>query len=240
MSRLDERVRRLSQVSIFEPLSREEIERLDGQLTHVRLERGEILYTPEDRREHLCVLQKGRVREYKVVDDRELTLVVLETGMVFGEMALPAQKFRGVYAQAMEPSEVSVMSRKHLEHIMLDKPEVGVKIAHVLSERLRWYETRLEDITLKDVPARLASLILSLIESQGVVSTHNQLKIPTRFTHRELGTMIGVKREAVTRAFARLQDTGAVELRRRHIFVVNIEALRRLARYTSEFAGPIV
>jgi CRP/FNR family cyclic AMP-dependent transcriptional regulator len=223
MSRLDERVRRLSQVSIFEPLSREEIERLDGQLTHVRLERGEILYTPEDRREHLCVLQKGRVREYKVVDDRELTLVVLETGMVFGEMALTA-----------------VMSRKHLEHIMLDKPEVGVKIAHVLSERLRWYETRLEDITLKDVPARLASLILSLIESQGVVSTHNQLKIPTRFTHRELGTMIGVKREAVTRAFARLQDTGAVELRRRHIFVVNVEALRRLARYTSEFAGPLV
>jgi CRP/FNR family transcriptional regulator, cyclic AMP receptor protein len=72
------------------------------------------------------------------------------------------------------------------------------------------------------------------------VSTHNQLKIPTRFTHRELGTMIGVKREAVTRAFARLQDTGAVELRRRHIFVVNVEALRRLARYTSEFAGPIV
>ena len=52
--------------------------------------------------------------------------------------------------------------------------------------------------------------------------------------------MIRVKREAVTRAFVPLQDTGAVELRRRHIFVVNIEALRRLARYTSEFAGPIV
>jgi CRP/FNR family transcriptional regulator len=132
------------------------------------------------------------------------------------------------------------MNRKQLERIILDKPEVGVKMAHALSERLRWYAARLEDITLKDVPARLASLILSLIETEGVVSTYHQLKVPTHYTHRELGTMIGVKREAVTRAFARLQDTGAVELRRRHIFVADVEALRRLARYTTEFAGPIV
>src|SRR5215208_4520033 len=156
MSRQEERLRRLSLVSIFDPLSREEIERLDGQLTNVRLERGEILYTPEDRNEKLYILQKGRVREFKVVDDRELTMVVLETGMVFGEMALTAQEFRGVYVEAMEPSEVSVMNRKQLERIILDKPEVGVKMAHALSERLRWYAARLEDITLKDVPARLA------------------------------------------------------------------------------------
>jgi CRP/FNR family transcriptional regulator, cyclic AMP receptor protein len=240
MSRLEERVRRLSLVSIFEPLSQEEIERLDGQLTNIHLERGEFLYTPEDRSEKLYVLLKGRVREYKVVDDRELTIVVLETGMVFGEMALTAQEFRGVYAQALEPSEVSVISRKNLEQIILDKPQVGVKIAQVLSERLRWYGTRLEDITLRDVPARLASLILSFIEIEGVVSTHHQLKIPTHYTHRELGTMIGVKREAVTRAFARLQDAGAVELRRRYIFVVNVEALRRIARPTSELVGRFV
>jgi len=52
--------------------------------------------------------------------------------------------------------------------------------------------------------------------------------------------MIRVKREAVTRAFVPLQDTGAVELRRRHIFVVNVEALRRLARYSRELARRIV
>jgi len=227
---LRERVKLLSLVSIFESLSWEELEILDGQLTKVHCEKGEYLYTPADRIEKLYMLQKGRVREYKVIDDRELTLMVLETGMVFGELALTRQEVREVYAQAMEPSEVAVMSRDQLEVLMLEKPEVGVKVAHALSERLRWYESRLEDVTLKDVPARLASLIVALIESEGVVSTHNQIKIPTRYTHRELGTVIGVKREAVTRAFAQLQDAGAVELRRRQIFVVDVEILRRLAR----------
>jgi DNA-binding transcriptional regulator YhcF (GntR family) len=41
--------------------------------------------------------------------------------------------------------------------------------------------------------------------------------------------MIGANREAVTRAFSKLQDEGAIELRRRLIYVQDIEALRRVA-----------
>jgi CRP/FNR family transcriptional regulator, cyclic AMP receptor protein len=67
-----------------------------------------------------------------------------------------------------------------------------------------------------------------LIESEGVVSGRG-LKVPTRYSHQHLGTMIGVSREAVTRAFAQLQDEGAVELIRRNIYVIDREALERIA-----------
>lgn len=232
MSPAEDKLRSLSLVDIFEPLSTEEIERLNGQLSDVHLERDEIFYTPEDPSEKLFALQTGRVRIYKLVDDRELTLDVVGAGTVFGEMALTAQRLRGTYAQALEPSHISVMSRYQLERLIVEKPQVGVQIVHLLSERLRRYETRLEDITLKDVLARLASLIISLIDREGVVTRWNQLKIPNHYTHQQLGTMIGAKREAVTRAFARLQDEGAVELRRRLIYVPDVETLRRLAGFT--------
>lgn len=175
------------------------------------------------------MLQKGQVRIYKTTDGREFTLAVVGAGTVFGEMALTAQKLQGAYAQAMRPSKISVMDREDLERLILEKPQVGLQIAHLLSERLRRYETRLEDLTLKDIPGRLASLILLLIESEGVVSEHRYLKIPTHYTHQHLGTMIGTNREAVTRAFGQLQDEGAVELRRRYIYVRDIEAVRRAA-----------
>ena len=112
----------------------------------------------------------------------------------------------------------------------MEKPEVGLQISQLLSERLRRYETRLEDITLKGVTARLASLILLLLESEGVVSGGHQLKIPTHYAHEHLGTMIGTNREAVTRAFSRLQGQGIVELRRRLIYIVDAEALRQVAQ----------
>ena len=228
---LEGRLRALSLVDIFEPLSTEEIERLSRQLTDVHLERNEVFYSPEDPNEKLFVLRRGRARIYKVDDDRELTLDMVDAGTVFGEMALTAQRLRGSYAQAVESSDVSVMSCDQLERLILEKPEVGVQIVHLLAERLRRYEIRLEDITLKDVLTRLASLILSLIDKEGVVIRLNQLKIPNHYTHEQLGTMIGAKRAAVTRAFARLQDEGAVELRRRIIHVVDVEALRRFARH---------
>ena len=98
----------------------------------------------------------------------------------------------------------------------------------LLSERLHYYETRMEDVTLKEVPARLASLILFLVESEGVQGT-GEIHVPTRYTHEHLGTMIGANREAVTRAFGRLQDEGAVQVRRRLIHVEDVEALERAA-----------
>jgi CRP-like cAMP-binding protein len=227
---LEERIRLLSLVDIFEPLSEQEIEQLNGQLSDVHLEPNEICYTPQDRSEKLFVLWKGRVRIYRTTDGgREFTLATVEAGTVFGEMALTAQQLQEAYAQAMEPSELSVMHRADLERLMLEKPEVGLQITHLLSERLRRYETRLEDITLKGVTARLASLLVLLLESEGVVTGDHSLKIPTHYTHQHLGTMVGANREAITRAFGQLQDEGAVELRRRLIYVPDVDTLRRRA-----------
>jgi hypothetical protein len=57
-----ERIRLLSLVDIFEPLSTGEIEQLNGQLSDIHLDPGEIFYTPHDRSERLFLLWKGRVR----------------------------------------------------------------------------------------------------------------------------------------------------------------------------------
>jgi CRP/FNR family cyclic AMP-dependent transcriptional regulator len=232
-----ERIRLLSLVDIFESLSSEEIEHLSGQLRDTHLERGEMSYGPKDQTEKLFFLWKGKVRIYRISDGREFTLAIVEAGTVFGEMTLTAQRLEGAYAQAMEPTQVSTMLREDLERLILEKPKVGLQIAHLLSERLRRYETRLEDITLKDVHSRLASIILLLIESEGV-RTSMGYRIPAHYTHQRLGTMIGANREAVTRAFGLLQDEGAVELRRRLIHVRDLETLGQLAGHEVEEATP--
>jgi CRP-like cAMP-binding protein len=226
-----ERIRLLSLVDIFEPLSKQEIEHLNSRLPDRHLENGQIFYCPEDPSERLFILQKGKVRIFRTTPDgREFTLAVVESGTVFGEMALMGQQLEGAYAQAMEPSKVSTMAKVDLERLVLEKPEVGLRIMQVLSERLRRQEARLEDVSMKDVHARLAGIIVLLVESEGV-RTSTGYRIPTHYTHERLGTMIGANRVAVTRAFGLLQDVGAVELRRRLIYVTDIGALRRSSAY---------
>src|SRR5215217_2227951 len=228
----EEEIRLLSRVEILEPLSDEDLRGLLRRSVETNLKAGENFFTPEDTNERLFILKKGRVRIFRTAEGRELTLAEIEAGTVFGEMALTAQRLRGSYAQAIEPSVLVSLGRSELEHIIEENPQVGTRLVHLLSERLRSYEERMEDLTLKDVPARLANLILLLCEGEGVM-TPQDIRIPHHYIHERLGTMIGANREAVIRAFATLQDDGAVQLRRRLIHVGDIEALRRIADLSS-------
>jgi CRP/FNR family transcriptional regulator, cyclic AMP receptor protein len=231
MLKPEEKLRLLSMVDILEPLSREEMKELSLRVPDTHVQRGRIFYTPKERSEALFMLKKGRVRIYRVgPDGRELTLSVVGPGTVFGEMSLTAQRLENAYAEAMEPSVICAMKRHDLERLVMEKPQVGLKVMSVLSERLSRTEDRMEDIALKEVPARLAGFILQLIESEGVV-TREGYKVPTHYTHRQLATMIGSKRETVTKAFTLLQQAGTVELKRRRIHVKDLEALKRAARY---------
>jgi CRP/FNR family cyclic AMP-dependent transcriptional regulator len=225
----EEKLRLLSMMDILEPLSREEIKELSRRVPDTHFQRGQILYTPYEKNEVLFMLKKGRVRIYRVsTDGREFTLAVMGAGMVFGEMSLTAQRLENAYAEAMEPVIVCKMGRLDFEQLVMDKPQVGLKLTSVLSERLYLAEDRMEDIALKEVPTRLASFLLQLIESEGVV-TREGYKIPNRYTHRQVATMIGSKRETVTKAFTLLHQAGAVELKRRRIHVRDVETLKRVA-----------
>ncbi len=172
---------------------------------------------------------RGAVELYGLTEGtREFTLEVVQAGTVFGEMAFTPYRLRESYARAMEPSALLAMERAEVERLIREKPEVGLRMISLLSERLHYYESRMEDVTLKEVPARLASLILFLVQSEGL-QVPGEIRVPTRYTHEHLGTMIGANREAVTRAFGRLQDEGAVQVRRRLIYVEDVEALERAA-----------
>jgi CRP/FNR family transcriptional regulator, cyclic AMP receptor protein len=230
MMPLEEEVHVLSRAETLDPLSEEDLRGLLERKRDINLDSGETFFSPEDTTEKLFILKKGRVRIFRQSEGRELTLAEIEPGMMFGEMALTAQRIRGSYAQAIEPSVLISMSRTDLEHIIEENPQVGTRLLHLLSERLAAYESRMEDLTLKDVPARLANLILLLSEGEGVM-TRQDIKIPHHYIHERLGTMIGANREAVTRAFGLLQDQGAVELRRRLIHIKDMEALKRAAGY---------
>jgi CRP-like cAMP-binding protein len=229
---LQEQVELLCRVDIFESLPKEEVRDILRDLlqqnAQINLLAGEVFYTPQEPDGSLLILTKGRVRIYKMEGSREFTLEVLDAGTVFGEVSFTTHRLRDAYAEAIESSTLLAMQRADVEHLIQQNPQVGIRMISLLSERLHYYETRMQDVTLKGVLARLASLILFLIESEGVKRA-GEISIPTRYTHEHLGTMIGANREAVTRAFGRLQDEGALQIRRRLIYVEDVEALESAA-----------
>ena len=87
----------------------------------------------------------------------------------------------------------------------------------------------MKDLASKEVSARLASLILVLLQSEGVVTREGHYRLDALYTHEHFATMIGARRVSVTRAFKRLQDIGCVQLLRRQVYVTDLATLSRLA-----------
>jgi CRP/FNR family cyclic AMP-dependent transcriptional regulator len=217
-------IKRLPMEDFLEPLSVEEVEELAVRSPDIHLMKGEEFYRQDQHNGGLFFIKSGRVQVYKLsLLGKQLTLVVLSTGMV-----LTGRRMWNLYAQAMEPSVVAFIRRRDLERLIRKRPEVGLRLIDLLADELHVMDELLSDVIYKDVRARLAGLILRLLSREGVVSSEGYT-IPSRYTHAQMGSMIGARRVAVTRAFGRLQDEGAVQLKRHMIYVRDMDELEHAA-----------
>jgi CRP/FNR family transcriptional regulator len=162
-------------------------------------------------------------------NEGEVTLSVVEGGSIFGEMALTDDRLgEKVSARALVPSLVCALKTEDVQQLIESNPRVGLAMVRMLSQRLREAEARLAELAHKQIPARLSNLILKLSATEGIM-TREGIRIPTPYTHRQLGTMIGANREAVTRAMIGLRKQGAVEMVDHCIYLRDHEALEREA-----------
>jgi CRP/FNR family cyclic AMP-dependent transcriptional regulator len=224
----EELERLLGWVAFLEPLSEDERAWLAQRLTFTTLEAGETFVVgPEEHAQRMVLLLRGQLQVYEVdPSGRELTLAVLEGGQSVGATGLVPRTPRELCVRVLETALLCYLERGDLESLARGNPEVGLAITRMLAGRLVWMEARWADLAAKEVSARLASMLLLLLDSEGLV-TPEGYRIPTRYTHQQIASMIGANREATTKAFGRLQEEGGVELKERYVYVTDVDALKR-------------
>jgi CRP/FNR family transcriptional regulator, cyclic AMP receptor protein len=220
-----------SWVEFLAPLSEAEMVALMRDASFVRLEDGqEMVVGPQKHAERMLLVVAGQLQVFEVSlsSEREFTLSVVGAGTAVGATGLVPRWTRDLHLRALEPSLVCSVSREDLEAVMRANPEVGIRLARTLANQLQLMEDRWADMVEKEVSERLAGLLYMLVEDVGVMSKEGPM-IPTRYTHNQLASMVGSNREAVTRAFAGLQEVGTIEVKGRRVYVRDFDALRRSA-----------
>jgi CRP/FNR family cyclic AMP-dependent transcriptional regulator len=218
-------VKLLSLVDVLEPLSEEELKEVSTRCPSFSLDAGQEFHGSQEHDGGLFLLEEGHVVIYKMTSSgKQITFTVHSAGTV-----LPALRLQGLIARALEPSVFAFMSREDLKYFLRRKPQMGLRLMDLLAENLRLMDARVSEVIHKRVSARLASLIVWLINEEGIVAGSGDRVVAYPYTHEQLGTIIGAGRVAVTLAFKALQDEGAVELRQRRIHVKDLELLQRIA-----------
>jgi CRP/FNR family cyclic AMP-dependent transcriptional regulator len=215
---------------IFEGLNDADMAELDDRFSAASFHKGELLYSPFDRGDGLFLLESGRVRLYRSASDgRQLTLAILDPGMVFGQVAMVDEPTHDAYAEALSDCVVRVLRLGDLERAIGAHPRMAINLMRTLSVRLRQAEDQVESLAFRAVPSRLADKLLELMDRYGRV-TPNGIRIDERFTHLQLAEMIGTSRETLTKVLNELRDQGLVDVRDRLIWVLDVDGLEALRR----------
>lgn len=218
-----EKMRYLSELTVFQDLSAREMEDLNRITTMSTMPKGRVFYRPEEPGEVLFILKEGRVQLYRISPEgKKLVITTLGSHTLFGEMALLGAKMHNTFAEAVEDCLICVMSRNDLERLILSKPQVALRILEITGRRLRDAEERLENMAFKGIPARLASLLLRLAAEQG----SNEI---TGFTHQDLAESVGTYRETATQVLNDLKADGYIEIGRKRITILDAAGLSAVA-----------
>jgi CRP-like cAMP-binding protein len=209
------------------PAERADVERM---ISYSVYPPGQIFHSPNELGEQLFVLRSGRVRIYKLSPEgRALTLMVLEPLTIFGEMTLVGQWLHDTFAEAMGECVIGVVGRDTLRGILERYPVVAIAFMELMGQRLRAMENKLADIAFKNVPQRLASVLLNLAGVPAGPPRGAAQPSAVRYTHQQLADMIGSYRETVTKAIGELREAGIIRIEDDAITLADVEQLQRLA-----------
>ncbi len=207
---------------IFRDLSKNEMQMIIDSTVMKTAIKGQIIYMPGETGEILFMLKKGSVHLYRLsAEGRKLVIQVIEPMTFFGEMALIGQNMYTLFAEAAEDCTICVMGRADIERLMLMRPQVAFRMLEEIGQRMHNAQAKLSDSVFKGIPARVATLLLSL--------SQNDTQTIKEVTHQDIADMIGVYRETVSNALGRLRDEGIININRKEISVLDMQRLRELA-----------
>ena len=204
----------LSAMDIFQDLPEQDVAALMDATPMLTAVKGTVFYGEEDGPEVLFLLKSGKVKlERGSPDGRKLTLAIVEKGTFFGEMSLVGQSLVGTQAVAIEDSVICALSRHDLQSLMLENPEVALRLIDVLARRLQQARDGLQEMVFNDVTGRVAGLLIRLADEEtGVVEG---------YSHQDLAAMVGCLRESFTAVLDRYRKTSAVEIGRKRIAITD-------------------
>ena len=104
---------------------------------------------------------------------------------------------------------------------MSSNPSLALNMLAMLALRLRRFTTQIENLSLKEVPGRLASYLLYLTEEQGR-SDRVVLDIPKG----QLASLLGTSSETLSRIFAKMTEEGLIRVEGKTIDLLDIERLK--------------
>jgi CRP/FNR family transcriptional regulator len=215
----------ISASPLFSGLSEAQLQQLEQIGREISATRNQTIFMEGDEGSGFFIVISGKVKVFKSsAEGKAQILHIYGPGQPIGEVPVFAGQHFPANAQAVEKSRLLFFPRQAFIDLITANPSLALNMLAVLSMRLRQFTVQVENLSLKEVPGRLASYLIYLAQEQDSPS-----KVQLPISKGQLASLLGTIPETLSRIFSKMSAQGYIDVQASEIVLKDRVALEDLA-----------
>ena len=212
----------ISQITIFNTLTDSEQEEI-AKITHVRaFHKSNHLFYQQDEMKYFFFILEGNIKIYRISSrGREQIVNFFGAGEMVPHHAIFRDDPYPANAVSMNETTVLMISKQDFETLLKNQSDIMMKMFKYLGSMIVDLQNRLYDKILHPADEQLLRSILRLAGSYGEDIDENNSMITLRVTKQDIGSMIGLSRETVSRNISLFKKLGLMYENKEGFIILN-------------------
>ncbi|MDI6715570.1 MAG: Crp/Fnr family transcriptional regulator [Actinomycetota bacterium] len=203
------------------------------ELASIAIERNygqdDVIFSDGDIGEGFYVIVSGRVKLFKLgPDGREQIIHFAFNGDPFAEVTLFSGVSYPVFAKACTRLETLFFRRDDFKKLIVKNPQISLNMIAIMSHHLRRFAALIEELSLKDVPARVAKYLLDL-PMKPSSGQDGVIEVELDLSKTELAKKLGTISETISRTLGKMKSIGVIEIDGRRVKILDADMLEEIA-----------
>lgn len=214
---------------LFSGLDEREITELEAISTSKRYPKGALIFSEDEEAKGFCVVISGKVKIYKLSPEgKEQILHIISPGQTFAEAALFGDSTYPAFAESLVETRVLYFPKESFVNLIRKNPQISLNMIASLSHWLRKFVTLVEELSLKDVSARLSKYLIDLSTQSGR-SSDRGIEFELDINKGQLASQLGTISETLSRALRKLRDRKIIEVEGKKITILQKDLLEDIS-----------
>lgn len=209
---------------LFSELSDKDLKEI-ADISRVRkFNKGEAIFSEGDPADTFFVLSSGRIEVFKLsAEGKKQILRIVLPGEVVAEAAMFSGKTYPAYADATIDCEILCITQREMLDLLQKNPQLSLRMLGALSNLLRGFTGMIEDLCLRDVPARVAKFMLD----RSLKADRDFFQLEMKMG--ELAQKICTVSETLSRTLRKMRAKGIIDVKGKTITILDKETLQKIA-----------
>lgn len=218
----------LGQLCLPVGMSASDVEKMDSLVQErIRVRKGETLYRMGDTLTAVYAVRFGTLKTHLTMEDgRSQISGFYLPGEVVGFDGLTDMR-HGSDATALEDAEVCVVRYDELQTLSAALPSLQHQFMRLMSKEITQDQMMLITLGSMRAEERLAGFLVNLSERLAARG-YSPSEFVLRMSREEIGSYLGLKLETVSRLFSRFAEAGLIQIRQRHVKLVDMQGIRQI------------